>query len=124
MGSVCPSRRGPWTQGPPVVGRTWYGLACARCCWAEQRVVMFHVVGSAIRHTRNICGIGYVCGAPAPALPASFFVSPPADLQFSLSCERGSATQPLGCATAIVGVQQPRRPSIGRQCRASSHSTG
>ena len=45
MGSVCPSRRGPWTQGPPVVGRTWYGLACARCCWAEQRVVMFHVVG-------------------------------------------------------------------------------
>eukprot|EP00964_Phaeocystis_antarctica_P042206 scaffold24176_cov49-Phaeocystis_antarctica.AAC.2 len=21
-GPVCPSRRGPWTQGPPVVGRT------------------------------------------------------------------------------------------------------
>ena len=43
MGSACPSRRGPWTQGPPVVGRGTGWPAHVVVGLNQQRVVMYHV---------------------------------------------------------------------------------
>ena len=43
MGSACPSRRGPWTQGPPVVGRGTGWPARVVAGLNQQRVVMYHV---------------------------------------------------------------------------------